>query len=541
MPGQGETAYDPDANYQPAAFYQPTAAGKEHQTRYAYDERHRLASITHVLCATSQRPCSGGNVLSSVLASAYAYDGNDNRTTATDDNGGGAVTRHYCYDARNQLVAVSASSPTCASGATETYAYDAAGNRTSAAGRSFAYGTSNKLATCSGTACNPVFDADGRLTRVTLASGTWSYQYDADGRLTAACKASACATGIARLDVAYDAEGNRTRITETPASGAATVTDLTYEGGRVVRETATTGATVITRAFTVDEAGAIVRMAVAGDPVALHNGTYLVTWNGHGDALALERLDPVTGTLTVANRFSYSTWGAPTLTLHNGYGDLGFRYRYVGQWGVAWDGHAGADLLAMRARHYSPELGRFLQPDPARAEENPYAYAGNSPVTKVDPSGRLFWFVVGAIVVSAVIDSAFYLATTPEQKRNWQGWAQYVVIGELFTFVPVAKLMRWGGRLTKLLVRPPTVITRIDPNKLWHIFGDPGHKLAPLVAKFGSQEAAYRAVEGAAQRHVTRYGIRGNFRIAVMVAGQRVTVVGTVVNGVVRIGTFFIE
>jgi RHS repeat-associated protein len=172
---------------------------------------------------------------------------------------------------------------------------------------------------------------------------------------------------------------------------AATVTELTYEGGRVVRETATTGATVITRAFTVDEAGAIVRMTITGDPVALHNGTYLVTWNGHGDALALERLDPGTGTLTVANRFSYSTWGTPTLTLHNGYGDLGFRYRYVGQWGVASDGYAGADLLAMRARHYSPELGRFLQPDPARAEDNPYAYAGNNPTSCVDPSGTFGW------------------------------------------------------------------------------------------------------------------------------------------------------
>ncbi len=301
---------------------------------------------------------------------------------------------------------MSTSSPTCASGVVETYAYDAAGNRTSAAGRSFTYGTSNKLATCSGTACNPVFDADGRLTRVTLASGIWSYQYDADGRLTAACKASSCTTGIARLDLAYDAEGNRTRITETPASGTATMIELTYEGGRVVRETATTGATVITRAFTADEAGAIVRMAVTGDPVTLHNGTYLVTWNGHGDALALERLDPVTGTLTVANRFSYTTWGAPTLTLHNGYGDLGFRYRYVGQWGVAWDAYAGADLLAMRARHYSPELGRFLQPDPARAEDNPYAYTGNSPVTKVDPSGEIAWFAVAFVAFRIVAAAA---------------------------------------------------------------------------------------------------------------------------------------
>ncbi len=44
----------------------------------------------------------------------------------------------------------------------------------------------------------------------------------------------------------------------------------------------------------------------------------------------------------------------------------------------------------MHARTYSPVLGRFLQPDPARAEENLYAYAKSSPVTAVDPSGQFF-------------------------------------------------------------------------------------------------------------------------------------------------------
>ena len=41
----------------------------------------------------------------------------------------------------------------------------------------------------------------------------------------------------------------------------------------------------------------------------------------------------------------------------------------------------------MHARTYSPVLGRFLQPDPARAEGSLYAYAENSPVSKSDPSG----------------------------------------------------------------------------------------------------------------------------------------------------------
>jgi RHS repeat-associated protein len=67
---------------------------------------------------------------------------------------------------------------------------------------------------------------------------------------------------------------------------------------------------------------------------------------------------------------------------------LGFRYLYVGSYGVAWDGFAAANLQHMGARTYSPSLGRFLQPDPSDAEANLYGYAENSPVTKVDPDGQ---------------------------------------------------------------------------------------------------------------------------------------------------------
>jgi hypothetical protein len=51
----------------------------------------------------------------------------------------------------------------------------------------------------------------------------------------------------------------------------------------------------------------------------------------------------------------------------------------------------------MGARHYSAELGRFLQPDPTAAEANQYAYVGNSPVSHVDPSGTCFqWLLATA-------------------------------------------------------------------------------------------------------------------------------------------------
>jgi RHS repeat-associated protein len=123
-------------------------------------------------------------------------------------------------------------------------------------------------------------------------------------------------------------------------------------------------------------------------------GTYLVTWNGHGDALALWRIK-ADGSLEVANTFAYSTWGVPTTTsnfpnsanANQPYGDLGFRFQYVGASGVQWDNFLGLGLHYMHARHYSPSLGRFLQPDPSRVESNSYTYASNDPVSCSDPTG----------------------------------------------------------------------------------------------------------------------------------------------------------
>lgn len=95
-------------------------------------------------------------------------------------------------------------------------------------------------------------------------------------------------------------------------------------------------------------------------------GTYLVTWNGHADALGLWRIDAATGALTLANSYTYATWGVPTVTTHSGYPDLGFRFLYAGQHDVQWDNLNGLGIYYMHARHYAPTLGRFLQPDPTR-------------------------------------------------------------------------------------------------------------------------------------------------------------------------------
>jgi hypothetical protein len=80
----------------------------------------------------------------------------------------------------------------------------------------------------------------------------------------------------------------------------------------------------------------------------------------------------------------------------------------------------------------------------------------------------------------------------------------------------------------------------IDANKLNHIFGKAGHNLAPLVEKLGSQEATFTAVQNAIQAAVKSGGLSGIFETTVEVAGQNVVVRGNVIDGVARIGTFFI-
>src|SRR5574341_130900 len=51
-------------------------------------------------------------------------------------------------------------------------------------------------------------------------------------------------------------------------------------------------------------------------------------------------------------------------------------------------------LVYLRARYYSPSIGRFTQPDPFEgalalpASLNPYGYAHGNPVNYSDPSGQ---------------------------------------------------------------------------------------------------------------------------------------------------------
>ena len=326
----------------------------------------------------------------------YVYDDNDNRTSVAESkDGGSAVTMTYCYDALNRLTAAKLTT-TCATSPTETYAYDSAGNLTQAGTSSYfwnsAAGQLCRVHTASGSCPADKsswvikYDAAGRIS----SWNGWTLTYDGEGRLASACKVAGCATGD-MVTMRYDGEGRRVELVvrSTTPSVTTTTTTFRYQGSAInqelTRTTTNPADDVLAREYVTDDDGRIVKVC---DPsCASPTTTYLVTWNGHGDALGLWRIN-ADGTLTLANSYSYSSWGTPTTTVASGFSDLKFRFLYVGAADVQWDDAGlGLGLYYMHARHYSPALARFIQPDPSAAEANLYGYAGNGPITNVDSAG----------------------------------------------------------------------------------------------------------------------------------------------------------
>src|SRR5579859_4711821 len=94
---------------------------------------------------------------------------------------------------------------------------------------------------------------------------------------------------------------------------------------------------------------------------------------------------------TVVATYAYDEFGVPTSsseTLPNGWTNP---YRYDGRDGVRYDSETGLYWMSVRA--YAPSVCRFIALDPlGRAPlcfaDQPYAYAGNNPLTNVDPSGQ---------------------------------------------------------------------------------------------------------------------------------------------------------
>ena len=173
-----------------------------------------------------------------------------------------------------------------------------------------------------------------------------------------------------------------------------------YNGGSLMQETITTTVTTddgtTTTAQTLDFA-----YDASGLPMSVTcNGeTYYYVTNLQGDVTDI--LDDA-GTALVT--YTYDAWGNILTTTGSLASTLGIAnplcYRsYV------YDAETG--LYYLQSRYYNPEIGRFISADSQLSTDdviglNLFAYCGNNPVNRVDPTGKDWWhWVVAAGIVAA--------------------------------------------------------------------------------------------------------------------------------------------
>jgi RHS repeat-associated protein len=199
----------------------------------------------------------------------------------------------------------------------------------------------------------------------------------------------------------------------------------------------------------------------------------------------------------------------------------------IGYAGMLFDSASGLNTTWFRS--YDPGIGRWLSRDPLGEGSDPaanlYRYADGNPILFTDPGGTgpfgfAIGFIIGAATASESGPGAFEAGLAA---GNALSALEDAIFGG-----PGAS----GGNAC-----PPAP----DQNKLNHIFNNPGHNLDPLVQQFGSEEAAYNAVQQAVIEQQPT-AILGQYSTDVTVGGYDVTVTGNYAGGgLPRIGTFYIQ
>ena len=313
----------------------------------------------------------------------YTYDKSGNitaeRVWTTDDTK--PLREKYTYDQKNQLTRHDSKTQN----ATFVYTYGQAGNilsvkryayTTGTLGevletKTYTYGDSSwadLLTKYNGKAIT--YDGIGNMLTYNGASYTWM------GR-----ELRKITNGSNTYSYKYNADGIRTSKTVN-----GTTTEFFLNGSQILAQK--TGDSVMR--FFYDSTGKRVGFA---------NGTMLFyyLYNLQGDVVAIVRA----ATGQIVAKYSYDAWGNCTVTNATGYavGDKNpFRYR-----GYYYDTETG--LYYLNSRYYSPEFGRFISADifittdiRGTLNANMFAYCGNNPVMRVDPTGELFGTISGTII-----------------------------------------------------------------------------------------------------------------------------------------------
>jgi RHS repeat-associated protein len=281
---------------------------------------------------------------------------------------------NYQYDAASQVTAATHTSQT-----SESYQYDANGNRTNTGTTT---GDNNRL--LSDDRYDYQYDAEGNRTRRTeRATGNSEVlAWDHRNRLTSVTTFSATGTKLATAEFTYDVFDRRiARKVDADGNGVFETTQrFAYDGDDLILAFSET-TNVLTNRYLYGPA----TDEILADEKITTGTAGTVTWS-LGDNLGtirdLVQYNAATGTTTVVNHVRYDTFGqivGQTNTAFQPY------FAYTGR---EWDPAVG--LYFYRARWYDPRAGRFTSEDPlgfAAGDVNLSRYVGNGPTLWVDPSG----------------------------------------------------------------------------------------------------------------------------------------------------------
>ncbi len=455
---------------------------------YEYDEAGRLIAYTDATGKTVlDRDAMGqlvGVTRSDGLGLTMTWDDYGRRTSMADQTG---FEVEFTYDPNDRMTAVQqVDGPLSAS-----YNYDGAGRLT---GISYGNGvtvtytwgafTIERVET-TGPSGNVlasfVYNSDptGRFETVETAYGTWTYDFDASGQVVSATLDST-SPDIAGADFTFewDASGNPAGCLADENNQCQSLAgyDLVHDAdGNLIEMTDDVGSVQ----FVYDELNQLVSSSASPYPLSrdalghvvggpLYGGPvkYLVDPRGMADIVGIfSDGTPVlrcahgpllAGCIDESGTVQYYGYdylgntavvtgptGAPVASF--AYGPFGTvmsppapgvtPFTFVGGRGVIAQDDG---LYLMRARHYSPELGRFLTRDPSYlsgGDSNLYRYVGNDPIHRVDPSGRELY--CEAIVVAFEIDCVFVSAAVGVVSGVLPG------VGVGLLCIPGSRIVNW--------------------------------------------------------------------------------------------------
>uniref|UniRef100_A0AAU2VWQ4 DUF6531 domain-containing protein n=1 Tax=Streptomyces sp. NBC_00008 TaxID=2903610 RepID=A0AAU2VWQ4_9ACTN len=335
----------------------------------AWDEAGRL-SAQHITAGAR-----------SVNSRAYSYGADGNLTSVADQLSG---TRTFDLDRAGRVTAVHAQDWT------ERYAYDDAGNQTSASWPSRHPGSeATGSRAYSGTTITRAgdvrfeHDALGRITqrrktRLSRKPDIWRYTWDAENRLTAATTPDGT-----RWRYRYDPLGRRTAKQRLSADGESVAEEIrfTWDGLTLCEQTTHHPDTPNTVALTWDHRGntpltQTERILTADDgQEEIDRRFFAIATDLIGTPAEL-----IDESGDIAWRSRSTLWGTTAWSRNSGtYTPL----RFPGQY---YDPETGLHYNVFR--HYDPETGRYASPDPLglAPAPNPVAYVDN-PHRWTDPLG----------------------------------------------------------------------------------------------------------------------------------------------------------